>query len=128
MPFAGLVAKEIMALQVELMEKQGRKKNMTEIINHDKYDMCLTCKSRVLGDDETAWPPYGKFQYNQMLLHVVEYLRHLKCYRYSVSEMEIFLKSLEETKFLEYKNDGTAMWAFEYQPATGILKVVKIFF
>ena len=119
MPLADLVVKKIMDLQVELLEKQGRKKNMTEISSHDKYDMCLTCKSRVLGEDETAWLPYGKFRYNQMLLHV-EYLRHLKCHHYSDSDMEIFLKSLEETKFFEYKNDGTAMWAFEYEPATDI--------
>ena len=85
MPFAGLVVKEIVDLQFELMKKQTCKKNMTEkydmcsmcnlmteIINYNKHDMCLMCQSMALGDSETAWPSYAKSR------HVVEYLKHLK--------------------------------------------------
>lgn len=122
-----LATREIMDLQLQLSKNEKKKKNMNEINAHDKYDDYLTCKAKVLGDDETAYPPYGKFRYVQMLLHVVEYLRHLECYRYLDSEVNIFLKSLEDTQFLQYKNDGSAMWAFEYELQTGILKLIKIF-
>lgn len=140
MPFAGFVVKEIAELQLpefvakeidelklELVknEKQKIKKNMDEITADYRYDDCLMCKHQQLGDNDTRFPPYGRFRWNEMLLNISYYMHHLYVYRYTDAEMNIFVKSLDECDFFEYKGVKTVKWAFKFHLATGILRVIK---
>ena len=127
MPFAGMINNEIADLQKEIeLLKHKNKKNMNEINHHNYYNDYLMCHHRVMGDHESAFPPYGMFAWRNMAYYVVTYFCHLIVYRYLDTEIDIFLKSINDTIFLEYTDVINVYWTFEYCFSTGILKVKKV--
>ena len=62
MPFAGMINNKIADLQKEIeLLKHKNKKNMDEINHHNYYNDYLMCHHQVMGDHESAFPPYGMF-------------------------------------------------------------------
>ena len=129
MPFAGMINREIVDLQMDIKKKINvKKKNINEILEHNNYYDCLTCHYRCLGDDETLFPPYGSFRWEKMAYHVMTHMRHLIVYRYLDTNIDIFLKGLKVTNFLQYDDIPNVKWTFEFCNKTGILKVKKCTF